>query len=66
MPHWQSQVILTMHSICPNQPECDIMFTQAMSSAKNDRSKFSLCLHKRKFAFAIFHRAKPVSDALNT
>ena len=38
------------------------MFTQAMSSAKKSRSKFSLCLHKRKFVFVLFHRAKPVSE----
>ena len=33
-----------------------------MSSAKKDEDKFSSCLHVRKFVFAFFHRAKPVSE----
>lgn len=40
---------------------CGIMFAKAMSSAKYDKCNFSLCLHIRKFAFAVFYRAKPVT-----
>lgn len=33
-----------------------------MSSAKKGKSRFVLCLHISKSAFALFYRAKPVSE----
>jgi hypothetical protein len=35
-----------------------IIYTKAMSSAKQDRRRFSLCLHIRKSSPVLFHRAK--------
>ena len=33
-----------------------------MSSAKKDKNKLALCSHISKFDFALFYRAKPVSE----
>ncbi|GEM_PF-6747330 len=34
-----------------------ILFTKAMSRVKQDRRKFSLCLHIREVCHGLFHRA---------
>ncbi len=38
------------------------MYAYAMSSANKDESKFSSCLHVRKFRFGFVDRAKPASS----